>query len=98
MVRELVTMMSPGAQTTVEIASDRFGGARPQSYTVVRARFDQWLADRVTEKGVMVVPKMKVDELLVEPAPEARRPSGGSGRRPVRRSRRRRRRRRGRPR
>jgi electron transfer flavoprotein-quinone oxidoreductase len=70
-VRELVTMMSPGAQTTVEIASDRFGGARPQSYTVVRARFDQWLADKVAEKGVMVVPKMKVDELLVEPAPEA---------------------------
>jgi electron transfer flavoprotein-quinone oxidoreductase len=65
-VRELVTMMSPGAQTTVEIASDRFGGARPQSYTVVRARFDQWLADKVAQKGVMVVPKMKVDELLVE--------------------------------
>ena len=70
-VRELVTMMSPGAQTTIEIAADRFGGARPQSYTVVRARLDQWLADRVTEKGVMVVPKMKVDELLVEPASEA---------------------------
>lgn len=67
-LRELVTMMSPGAQTTVEIASDRFGGARPQSYTVVRARFDQWLADKVAEKGAMVVPKMKVDELLVEPA------------------------------
>jgi electron transfer flavoprotein-quinone oxidoreductase len=83
--RELLTVMSPGEQTTIEVASDRFGGAgaeaggadggaaavrgaRPQSYTVLRARLDQWLADKVVEKGAMVVPKMKVDELLVEPA------------------------------
>ncbi|HJW75306.1 MAG TPA: FAD-dependent oxidoreductase [Thermoleophilia bacterium] len=77
-VCELLTMMSPGEQTTIEIASDRFGGAgagiggtRPQSYTVLRARLDQWLAEKVTEKGAMVVPKMKVDELLVEPVAEA---------------------------
>jgi electron transfer flavoprotein-quinone oxidoreductase len=84
-VRELVTMMSPGAQATVEIAADGFGGARPQSYTVVRARLDQWFADRVIEKGVMIVPKMKVDELLTEPteartaAAEAAGGDGGAG-------------------
>jgi electron transfer flavoprotein-quinone oxidoreductase len=64
--RELVTMMGDGAQTTVEIASDRFTAGRPQSYTVVRARFDQWLAEKVAEKGAMVVPNMRVDELLRE--------------------------------
>jgi len=63
-VRELVTLMGDGAHTTIEIASDRFGGAQPQSYTVLRAKLDQWLADKVTEKGAMVVPNMKVDELL----------------------------------
>lgn len=62
--RELVTMMGDGAHTTVEIASDRFVGERPQSYTVLRAKLDQWLAERVMEKGAMVVPNMKVDELL----------------------------------
>ncbi len=30
----------------------------------MRARLDQWLADKVAEKGAMVVPNMKVDELL----------------------------------
>ena len=62
--RELVTMMAGGAHTTVEIASDRFTAEQPQSYTVLRARLDQWLAEKVTEKGAMVVPNMKVDELL----------------------------------
>ena len=62
--RELVTMMGDGAHTTIEIASDRFAGAKPQSYTVLRAKLDQWLAEKVTEKGAMVVPNMKVDELL----------------------------------
>jgi electron transfer flavoprotein-quinone oxidoreductase len=68
--RELVTMMGDGAQTTVEIAADSFTGERPQSYTVVRARLDQWLAERAAEKGAMVVPKMRVDALLRDPAAE----------------------------
>jgi electron transfer flavoprotein-quinone oxidoreductase len=62
--RELVTMMADGAHATVEIASDRFTADTPQSYTIVRAKLDQWLAEKVTEKGAMVVPNMKVDELL----------------------------------
>jgi len=62
--RELVTLMGDGAHTTIEIASDRFTGERPQSYTVLRAKLDLWLAEKVTEKGAMVVPNMKVDELL----------------------------------
>ena len=62
--RELVTMMGDGAHVTVETASDRFAGAQPQSFTVLRARLDQWLAERVGEKGGMVVTGMKVDELL----------------------------------
>ena len=62
--RELVTMLADGAHTTIEIASDRFLEGEPQSYTVVRAKLDQWLAEKVMEKGAMVVPNMKVDELL----------------------------------
>jgi electron transfer flavoprotein-quinone oxidoreductase len=62
--RELVTMMGDGAHATFEIASDRFTEGAPQSYTVLRAKLDQWLAEKVGEKGAMVVPNMKVDELL----------------------------------
>ena len=62
--RELVTMMADGAHPTIEIASDRFLAGKPQSYTVLRAKLDQWLAEKVMEKGAMVVLNMKVDELL----------------------------------
>lgn len=64
--RELITMMGDGAHATVELASARLAADPPQSYTVVRARLDQWLAEKVGEKGGMVVTGMKVDELLRE--------------------------------
>ncbi len=64
--RELITMMGDGAATTIELASERFAAPSPRSYTVQRARLDQWLAEKATEAGAMVVPDMKVDELLLE--------------------------------
>jgi electron transfer flavoprotein-quinone oxidoreductase len=45
---------------------DRSADRRPQSYTVIRARLDQWLADKVAEKGGMVVTNMPADALLKE--------------------------------
>jgi len=65
-VRELVTLMGDGAHTTIELASERFATPPHQSYTVLRARFDQWLADQVMEKGGMVITKNRVDDLLLE--------------------------------
>ncbi len=62
--RELITMLGDGAATTVELASERLSGPSPQSCTVQRARFDQWLADKATAAGAMVVTDMKADELL----------------------------------
>jgi electron transfer flavoprotein-quinone oxidoreductase len=72
--RELVSMVGDGAQTTIEIASQSFSEPVPQSYTVLRARLDQWLAERASDKGAMVLPNMKVDALLREAGPD------GSGR------------------
>lgn len=65
-VRELVTLMGDGAHTTVELASERFAAPPHQSYTVLRARLDQWFADQVMEKGGMVITKNRVDDLLLE--------------------------------
>ena len=62
--RELITLLGDGAATTVELASERLAGPEPQSYTVQRAKLDQWLADKATEAGAMVVTDMKADELL----------------------------------
>ncbi len=65
-VRELVTLMGDGADTTIELASQKFATPPHQSYTVLRARLDQWLADQVMERGGMVITKNRVDELLLE--------------------------------
>ena len=64
--RELLTMIGDRSQTTVELAAGSFGGEHPQSHTVIRATFDQWLAQRAEERGAMVLPRMKVDSLLRE--------------------------------
>jgi len=70
--RELISMLADGRMATFEIAAQEFGGERPQSHTVVRARLDQYLAEKAGEAGAMVIPKMKVDELLTEPASTGR--------------------------
>ena len=55
--RELITMIGDGAQTTIEIAADRFTGEQPQSHTVVRARLDQWLADAPPRRAPWSCPR-----------------------------------------
>jgi len=62
--RELLTFMAEGSHTTVEVAADRFRTGPPRSHTVLRAKLDQWLADKVMEKGGMVITKNRVDSIL----------------------------------
>ena len=38
----------------------------PQSYTVLRARFDAWFASMVEEAGGIVITGIKVDDLIIE--------------------------------
>ena len=65
-IKERLTMMAPQASITVELNSQSFKKEPPYSFTVLRATFDQWLAEKVGEKGAMVVPGYKVDDVLTE--------------------------------
>ncbi len=65
-VKERLTMMAPQASVTAELSSTSFKKEPPYSLTVLRATFDQWLAEKVNEKGGLVVPGYKVDDLLME--------------------------------
>jgi electron transfer flavoprotein-quinone oxidoreductase len=65
-VRERLTMMAETSSTTVELRSDRFDQEPYHSYTILRAKFDRWLGDKVAEKGGFVVPKSKVDDLVIQ--------------------------------
>jgi electron transfer flavoprotein-quinone oxidoreductase len=65
-VRERLTMMAETSSTTVELRSDRFDHEPYHSYTILRAKFDRWLGDKVSEKGAFVIPKSKVDDLVFQ--------------------------------
>jgi electron transfer flavoprotein-quinone oxidoreductase len=65
-VKERLTMMAPQSSLTVELNSNSFKKEPPYSVTVLRATFDQWLAEKVGEKGAMVVPGYKVDDVIME--------------------------------
>jgi electron transfer flavoprotein-quinone oxidoreductase len=64
--REILTLMGEQNSTTLELYSDRFNRKPYPSYTVLRAKFDRWLADLLSEKGVFVIPQKNVDDLLKE--------------------------------
>ncbi|MGD0917521.1 MAG: FAD-dependent oxidoreductase [Thermodesulfobacteriota bacterium] len=64
--QEILTLMGETNSTTVELSSDRFNHAPYPSYTILRAKFDRWLAGLVSEKGIYVIPEKKVDDLIKE--------------------------------
>lgn len=63
-VKEIITLCDEGRSVQVEHANDRWRNAPYMSYTVLRAKFDNWLAEKVMEKGAFVIPRRRVDELL----------------------------------
>lgn len=65
-VKEKLSVLSDQACTTVEFSSDKLRSRPYSSYTVLRAKFDQWLAEKASEKGALIIPKNKVDGLLYE--------------------------------
>lgn len=64
--REKISLMGESSSVSIELSSGRFRQKPYHSYTILRGKFDQWLADKVAEAGGMVVTKNKVDDLIVE--------------------------------
>jgi electron transfer flavoprotein-quinone oxidoreductase len=64
--KEILTLMGETNSTTLELYSNRFNREPYPSYTILRAKFDRWLADLVTEKGIFVIPQKAADELILE--------------------------------
>jgi electron transfer flavoprotein-quinone oxidoreductase len=64
-VRERWSLLGGGRSLTADLTGERFR-KEEHSMTLLRAVFDQWLAERVMEKGVFVIPKYRVDDLLWE--------------------------------
>jgi electron transfer flavoprotein-quinone oxidoreductase len=65
-VKELLTMLAENASTTVELQSGALRTQPWHSATVLRGRLDRWLADRVQERGPLIIPRYRVDELALQ--------------------------------
>jgi len=65
-VKERLTMMAPQSSIMVELNSERFRKPPYPSYTLLHATFDRWFADQAAERGALVIPGYKVDDLIME--------------------------------
>ena len=65
-VKEMITMLDEESSVHLEYAQDAWRKQPYMSYTVLRAKFDQWFSEKVAEKGGFVIPNRRVDDLLWE--------------------------------
>ena len=58
--------MTEGGALSFQYGSDKLENLKYPSYSVLRSKFDKWLADKAEEAGVMLTEGFLVDELVVE--------------------------------
>lgn len=62
--RERVTMLAPDAATTLDVDDALMREERYESYSVLRARFDPWLASQAEDAGAEFINGIAVETLL----------------------------------
>lgn len=63
---EEVCIMDKERSTTVRYDGSELNEEPYQSYSILRGKFDKWLAKQAERKGAMVVTKSRVDDLIIE--------------------------------
>ncbi len=63
-MKEQITMVSETGGMTLDYTDYRFKEGIAQSYSVLRAVFDNWLAGKAEEAGAMIVNGIHVDKLI----------------------------------
>lgn len=64
-VRERWSLLGDDNSLGIDLTSEKFR-KEYHSFSILRATFDRWLAEKLMEKGVFVIPKYRVDDLLWE--------------------------------
>ncbi|MFH1090904.1 MAG: FAD-dependent oxidoreductase, partial [Pseudomonadota bacterium] len=62
--RETISMLTPQSSFSLDFQSALLCGEGQDSYTVLRAEFDQWLAAKAEEAGAVLAGNVRVDDLL----------------------------------
>lgn len=65
-VKETVTMLTKDSAVSMDFQSELLGQEKKDSYTVLRADFDQWLAGKAEEAGAILATDVRVDDLLIK--------------------------------
>jgi len=63
-VREQIMMMSANSAITADYVNYDFNTDMPQSFTVLRAPFDEWFAGKAEEQGAMLACGILVEDLI----------------------------------
>ena len=63
-VRERICLMAPDAEFTADFSSEPMNDPDNESYTVLRAPFDQWLAEQAEEAGAEYICGIPADAVL----------------------------------
>lgn len=61
--REKLTLLCEKSSVTLDFYDEKLLEP-PNSFTVLRAKFDRWFADKAQEAGATLVPNIRVDDLL----------------------------------
>jgi len=61
---EEITLMAKDRSVALTYSGNELREYPHQSYSILRARFDRWLAEQVEAQGVMVLSKTRVDDLI----------------------------------
>lgn len=63
---EGVTIMAKERSITLNYYGNELCEEPHQSYSILRSKFDRWLAEQAEAKGAMLLSKVKVDDLIME--------------------------------
>ena len=63
---EGITLLAKDRSVALGYSGRELKGPSPQSYSILRAKFDRWLAEQVEKKGGIILSKTKVEEIIKE--------------------------------
>lgn len=64
--REKISLMTEESNVTLDYFSDTLGVQGSDSYSVLRAVFDQWLQEKAEEAGAEIIAGIRVDDLIIQ--------------------------------
>ncbi|MCQ2553193.1 MAG: FAD-dependent oxidoreductase [Clostridia bacterium] len=65
-VKETISLQSKNGAVNISYQSPDLGETATASYTVLRGKFDQWLAQKAEEAGAMIATGFRVDDVVLD--------------------------------